>query len=217
MVIAYHIVFSTYGFWLPNDPRGSNSDYVRSKSLLPYGEAKKVKGTRSVARNPHNFEVRQLAKEALKYKPVRFNGLQARCVGNGFAKAVYKAKMNVIACAILPDHVHVLVLRHKYRVETIVRLLKSAATVELQQQGLHPFQDITLCDGSHPSPWGQKYRDVYLFEEWEIPGKIEYVQSNPLKERKRKQTWSFVQEFESGNEVGIVPHSGQRSGVARRS
>ena len=26
MVIAQHLVFTTYGFWLPNDPRGSWSE-----------------------------------------------------------------------------------------------------------------------------------------------------------------------------------------------
>src|SRR4051812_48802896 len=112
MVIAYHVVFSTYGFWLPNDPRGSNSDYVRAKTLLPYGEAKTVRGNRSVAHEPHNWRVRQLAKEALKYKPVRFSDRQARSVGCGFAKAIRKAGMIILACAILPDHVHLVILRH---------------------------------------------------------------------------------------------------------
>jgi hypothetical protein len=28
MVIAYHAIFTTYGAWLPNDPRGSYSKDV---------------------------------------------------------------------------------------------------------------------------------------------------------------------------------------------
>ncbi len=215
MVIAYHVVFSTYGFWLPNDPRGSNSDYVRAKSLLPFGEAKKVKGNRSVARQPHDWKVRQLAKEALKYKPVKFNGAQARSVGRGFANAIRTAKMRVLACAILPDHVHLVILRHRYSIETIVRLLKSNATTQLLNETLHPFQTIVLKDGSRPSPWGQKYRDVFLFEEDEISDKMDYVRNNPLKEGKTRQSWSFVQTFNAVDTS--VPHSGQRSGVARRS
>ena len=192
MVIAYHIVFSAYGFWLPNDPRGSNSDYVRSKDLLPFGEAKKVQHNRSVAHHPHDWTVRQLAKDALKYKPVRFTGKQARSVGRGFAKAIRKAGLIVVACAILPDHVHLVVLRHRYVIETIVRLLKSAATTQLLADGLHPFADVKLNDGSRPSPWGQKYRDVYLFDKAELLRKIRYVVDNPLKERKPCQSWSFV-------------------------
>jgi len=30
MVRGYHVIFGMYGFWLPNDPRGSWSDYVGS-------------------------------------------------------------------------------------------------------------------------------------------------------------------------------------------
>jgi hypothetical protein len=29
-VLAYHVVLGAYGFWLPNDPRGSWSDFVGS-------------------------------------------------------------------------------------------------------------------------------------------------------------------------------------------
>lgn len=39
MVLTYHVVISFYGFWLPNDPRGSNSTFVRSSRLLPFGPA----------------------------------------------------------------------------------------------------------------------------------------------------------------------------------
>ena len=37
MVRAYHAVFTAYGFWLPNDPRGSWSDFVRSWELFRAG------------------------------------------------------------------------------------------------------------------------------------------------------------------------------------
>ena len=42
MVIAYHVIYSMYGFWLPNDPRGSWSDFVGSWELFRYGPATKV-------------------------------------------------------------------------------------------------------------------------------------------------------------------------------
>ena len=29
MILAYHIIFTTHGFWLPNDPRGSSSTAIR--------------------------------------------------------------------------------------------------------------------------------------------------------------------------------------------
>ena len=34
MVRWYHLIISAYGFWLPNDPRGSWSDFVGAWELL---------------------------------------------------------------------------------------------------------------------------------------------------------------------------------------
>lgn len=36
MVIGYHVIFSTYGFWLPNDPRGSWSCGVPARYVSGY-------------------------------------------------------------------------------------------------------------------------------------------------------------------------------------
>ncbi len=35
MIVAYHSIFCAYGFWLPNDPRGSWSDFVGAWELFP--------------------------------------------------------------------------------------------------------------------------------------------------------------------------------------
>ena len=74
MVLGYHIILSAYGFWLPNDPRGSWSDFVASWELFKFGPATKVTGKRSYAHDPHDAATRRAAKAALKYPPVRFNG-----------------------------------------------------------------------------------------------------------------------------------------------
>jgi hypothetical protein len=55
-VRAYHAIITAYGFWLPNDPRGSWSDYVRQWELLVWGEATKVTTRRSVAGRPHDYQ-----------------------------------------------------------------------------------------------------------------------------------------------------------------
>ena len=38
LVIAYHIMWTAYGTWLPNDPRGSTSQTLRADSLTELGE-----------------------------------------------------------------------------------------------------------------------------------------------------------------------------------
>jgi hypothetical protein len=47
MVRWHHLIITAYGFWLPNDPRGSWSDFVGAWELLRFGEATKVDDKRS--------------------------------------------------------------------------------------------------------------------------------------------------------------------------
>ena len=81
LLAGYHLILSAYGFWLPNDPRGSWSEVVRNPNLRVFGEATKVDTHRSVARRPHDRARRLAAKKALLYPPVTFTGVQARAIG----------------------------------------------------------------------------------------------------------------------------------------
>ncbi|QDU53933.1 hypothetical protein Pan181_01120 [Aeoliella mucimassa] len=38
MIHGYHVVLATYGFWLPNDPRGSWSNMVWNWELIRFGK-----------------------------------------------------------------------------------------------------------------------------------------------------------------------------------
>src|SRR5262245_43920316 len=38
MVAAYHLIWTLYGWWLPNDPRGSSSDTIRQDLIAELGE-----------------------------------------------------------------------------------------------------------------------------------------------------------------------------------
>ncbi len=134
MVLGYHVVITAYGFWLPNDPRGSWSEFVRSWELLRYGKATKVHTRRSVALVPHDQNARCAAKRALKYPPVHFSGVQVRAIGRGFAEFVARSRMTVWACVILPEHAHLVTARHDYPVERAVNLLKGQSTRQLIQE-----------------------------------------------------------------------------------
>jgi len=76
MVIGFHVILTAYGFWLPNDPRGSWSDFVGAWELVRFGRATKTDERRSLAKKRHDRRTRLAAKDALKYPPVRFNGLK---------------------------------------------------------------------------------------------------------------------------------------------
>ena len=160
MVIASHVIISAYGFWLPNDPRGSWSDFVRSWELVRFGKATKTDQRRSLAHDPHDRRQRLAAKRALKYPPVHFTGLQARAVGHGFAERTASSGLTILACSILPDHVHLVVRRHRYHVEQVVNLLKGAATRRLLAEGRHPFAAFAAPGQRPPPVWARRSSSV---------------------------------------------------------
>ena len=64
MVRWYHLIVTGYGFWLPNDPRGSWTDFVGSWEIYKFGTGTKTTETRSLAHDPHDVELRLAAKRA---------------------------------------------------------------------------------------------------------------------------------------------------------
>ncbi|MSR58869.1 MAG: hypothetical protein EXS05_14660 [Planctomycetaceae bacterium] len=195
MVYGYHLIFSTYGFWLPNDPRGSWSEFVRAWEIARFGEATKVEHSRSVAAVPDDRELRLAAKRALKYPAVVFSGAQALSVGRGFARYVERSSVTIWGCAILPEHVHLVLARHRYKAEQMMIQLKGNATMRLRDDNLHPLAACAAQGQSPPSPWGEKGWKVYLDSAEDIARAIRYVEKNPIKERKPVQRWSFVKPF----------------------
>jgi hypothetical protein len=146
-VRAYHLILTAYGFWLPNDPRGSWSDFVRAWELLRFGRATKVTTRRSVAGKPHSRALREEAKLALAREPVVFTGRQALAIADGFGDWAAKSGARILACAILPEHAHLVVARHRFPIEQVANLLKGQATKSLTKAGLHPFQTQPYRDG----------------------------------------------------------------------
>jgi REP element-mobilizing transposase RayT len=187
MAIAYHVVCGLYGFWLPNDPRGSWSRFVASARLLRFGKATKTADRRSRARLAHDGRLRRAAKQALEDPPVCLSGRQARAVGRGFAQVCAEGGYAVHACSILPDHVHLVVGRHARRLARVVGHMKTRATQRLKAEGLWPGDGCRV--------WGGPGWCVYLDTPEEVRQKITYVETNPLKEGKPRQRWSFVKPF----------------------
>jgi REP element-mobilizing transposase RayT len=192
MIVGYHLIFSAYGFWLPNDPRGSWSDFVGAWELFRYGRATKTTETWSLAYHEHDREQRMTAKGALKYPPVKFTGLQARAVARGFARYFERTGLAVWACAILPDHVHLVTGKPSMKVEQLAIQLKGDATQELEREGIHPLGSYQAKGGRVPKCWARGEWKVFLDAE-DVMRAIRYVETNPFKEGKKKQVWSLVE------------------------
>jgi REP element-mobilizing transposase RayT len=197
MVLAYHLIHTTYGFWLPNDPRGSWSDFVRSWELFWHGPATKVTTRASLARRRHDRELRRAQKSALRYDPVRFTVGQMNAVARGIARAVAESGYVVYACSIMPEHVHMVVQRHRNLAEQIIGHFKARATQEMLDLGIHPFLHYQRPDGTVPPMWARRGWKVFLPTVEDILRAIPYVEDNPLKQGMPRQSHPFVTRYAS--------------------
>jgi REP element-mobilizing transposase RayT len=188
MILAYHSIFSMYGFWMPKDPRGSGSNYIAAWNLFRYGSATKTDSRRSVAAAPHDRATRLAARHALRYPPVLLTGVQAVSVVDAFRTACDEASYRIHSCAVLPDHVHLVIGRHERNIRQIVGHLKSRATRLLKQRG--------RWDVDGRPVWGAHGWNVFLDDLTAVNRAIRYVEQNPVKEGKKPQRWSLVTPFD---------------------
>jgi REP element-mobilizing transposase RayT len=200
-VIGFHVIGCTYGFWLPNDQRGSGSDCVRNPVLRPFGPATKINHRRSVASAPFDPQIRRLAREALDYPVVELDGRQVAAIGRGVTREIEQFRAaSVHAFAQLPNHFHFVCGPCRYDIRRFEGRLKGAATRQLLEEGIHPLQTFRDREGRIPSPWSVKPWVVYLFTSEDIVRSIDYVNRNLVRARMKPQQYSF-----------IVPYRGDRA------
>jgi REP element-mobilizing transposase RayT len=207
MVLAHHSIFSFYGFWLPNDPRGSGSDYIAVWELFRYGPATKVTTRRSVASRRVDPTWKARASTALDWPPLVISGVQALAVVDGFREAIAEAGYAIHACAILPDHVHLVIGRHARGIRQIVGHLRAKATRKLRERGLLESALASASERASESAsqatrlkdrpvWGAHGWNVALDSCQAVARAIGYVELNPEKEGKKRQHWDIVTPFD---------------------
>jgi REP element-mobilizing transposase RayT len=193
MVRWYHAIFTAYGFWLPNDPRGSWSDFVASWELFKFaGSATKTSARHSLAMKPHDASNRRAAKGLLAFDPVRFDRRQQEFIAAGIEQACIEAQIVLHALAIGYDHVHAIVGRHPKTIEDVVRHFKSRATQQMSHADCHPMWNCPKSDGALHTPWAEGCWHVFINDEPQLQTAIEYVTGHPAKEGQAAQNWPFI-------------------------
>ena len=192
MILAHHVILSAYGFWLPNDPRGSWSEFVGSWELNKFGPATKVSDARSYAKDVHDGALRRTAKQALKYPPVRFDEGQRDAIAAGFGRACADGHYVCSACCIGHDHAHLVLQQHEREPRGMAGHLKSHATRELTRRGIHPLKGHIGKRGGLPTPWSEGCWKVFIGSPDQQRAAITYVDRHPLKEGLPLQDWAFV-------------------------
>lgn len=188
IVIAHHLIWTLYGWWLPNDPRGSCSETIKSDFLKPLGDLhygrKKIQ--------PPSREIRAFYEDAaplLKHPLLDLSDAGERaCVADGFADAIAQHKYTCYAGAILPDHVHLIIRKHKHTAEEMIDNLQSGSRSRLSASSLRPENHPTWCR----SGW-----KVFLDHPDEVWRTIHYIEKNPIPYRLPVQQWSFVAPYDN--------------------
>ncbi|MFG0251285.1 MAG: hypothetical protein ACF8NJ_00250, partial [Phycisphaerales bacterium JB038] len=103
LVIAHHLIWTVYGRWLPNDPRGSTSQLVASDRIAALGDLHF--GRKAI--QPTSRELREFyerAGEVLKHPLLEIRDSAVDLVASAFASVIEQERYACYACAIMPDH-----------------------------------------------------------------------------------------------------------------
>lgn len=186
IVIAYHLVWVAYGWWLPNDPRGSMSravctDVLKELGELHYGRKMVQPASRAI----RSFY--QQAEGRLKHPLKLFDPVCIEAIGSAFADTINEHRYTCYAAAIMPDHIHLLIRKHKDVAEQMIQNFQDSSRLRVRTRG--SFRD------DHPV-WGGPGWKVFLDHPDEIRRTIRYINDNPIKARRPGQHWGFVTPYD---------------------
>lgn len=187
MVIAHHLIWTAYGWWLPNDPRGSMSRHIRNEVLMELGELHH--GRKKL--QPCSRIIREFYEEAvpfLKHPLLAFIETEFHAIAQGLDRAIDQRGYHCYACAIMPDHIHILIRKHRDKAEEMIAHLQRESHLAAREAGIRSM--------THPV-WGGHGWKVFLDTPEDITRTIRYVELNPVKIGLPKQLWSFVSKYDN--------------------
>ena len=186
IIIAHHLIWTAYGWWLPNDPRGGTSKTIACDVIAELGELhpgrKKVQPASEQIR--HFYE---RAKEVLEHPLLTFDPPARQAIADAFAGVICEQRYTCYACAIMPDHVHVVIRKHKHQAEQMIE--------NLQDQSRLRLRNLDMRCNNHPV-WGGPGWKVFLDHPDGVRRTVRYVEQNPVKARMHTQEWPFVTTYD---------------------
>lgn len=186
VIICHHLIFTGHGFWLPNDPRGSGSTEVRNPDLEKLGPI--LPGRQK--KQPSRDELKKFYCEAnnhLEHQPLWFDLAKRQALADAFSRVTSDFNYTVYACAILSNHAHLIVRRHRDDAQTIWDVYAGASREELRHMEGVPTE--------HPI-WSKRPCKVFLHTPQEVRDRIDYVNNNPAKEGLPPQHHAFVSSYD---------------------
>ena len=87
----------------------------------------------------------------------------------------------------MPDHVHMLIRRHRDKAEDMIGFFQEDSKAALIQAGRRPV--------NHPV-WGGPGWKVFLNTREDMERIVKYIRNNPIKAGLKAQRWGFVKEYD---------------------
>jgi REP element-mobilizing transposase RayT len=185
LVIGHHLIWTVYGYWLPNDPRGSSSHTIRVARIAELGEIhfgrKHIQPSSKELR-----EFKQAASAVLKHEVLTFDAEEIIQVGRCLGQSIREHGYTCYACAVMPDHVHLLIRKHRDWAENMIEFFQSESRAKLIEAKRRPW--------SHPV-WGGPGWKVFQETRQDMERTVKYVEKNPLGIGLPQQTWEFVTRY----------------------
>jgi REP element-mobilizing transposase RayT len=186
-IIGHHLIWTLYGHWLSNDLRGSGSDELRQEKFADLGPIHH--GRKPEHEQPSRKELCAFYKEAeplLDYPRFWLDAAKRQAVGACIGDLVKQKSYTVWACAVLSNHIHLVIRRHRDDALRMWHTFANAIRLRLRE-----FSEI---DDRHPVLSDRPYK-VFLRNPHEVRTRVVYVERNPEKEGLRPQHWDFVIEY----------------------
>ena len=131
LVIGHHLIWAAYGWWLPNDLRGSMSRFVYSDVLRELGELHY--GRKRI--QPASRDIRAFYEDAgskLKHALMQFTQPEVDAIAAAFRGVINECRYTCYACVIMFDHVHVLIRKHRDFAEEMIFNFQEASRLRLR-------------------------------------------------------------------------------------
>lgn len=186
-IIAHHLIWTLYGHWLPNDLRGSGSEKLDYEKLSQLGPIHQ--GRKPIEQQPNRRELSEFQQQAeplLKYKKFWMNDEIRAHLADSFRETIRNESYTVYACAILANHVHMVIRKHRDNALAMWHKLADASGIRLRSE-------LTLSP-THPV-WAARPYKVFLYTPNDVHRCVKYVEQNPDKEKLAPQSYDFVTEY----------------------
>jgi REP element-mobilizing transposase RayT len=145
-------------------------------------------GESGFSRRGPSFDVfHDEAREVLQHAVLMLNDDEIHLVGDMLGEVIQERGWTCYACAVLPEHIHLLIRRHRDKAETMLNYLQDKTKQELIGAGRRP--------ATHPV-WGGPGWKVFQGTREDMERCIRYIEENPVKAGRPRQYWKFVKKYD---------------------